>query len=201
MTGRWQRNAGLLALRAGIGSVLVAHGVQKLFGWLGGPGLEGTGAAFEQIGFTPGRQSALAAGLGETGGGLLIAIGLATPVAGAAAAGTMIPAATVHAPRGFFATGGGYEYPALLGVSTGSVDSHRPGRLVRRRPLRAPPHRAAAHGPGPPGLFRGLAGDSATASPGARRAFCLTGAAGRRGHGRHPGAVSRPGAHPAKGHG
>jgi putative oxidoreductase len=127
MTRRWQQNAGLLALRAGIGGVLVAHGVQKLFGWLGGYGLEGTGAAFEQMGFVPGRQSALAAGLGETGAGLLIALGLATPVAGAAAAGTMIPAATVHAPRGFFATGGGYEYPALLGVPAAALTLTGPG--------------------------------------------------------------------------
>jgi len=127
MTKRWQQDAGLLALRTGIGGVLVAHGVQKLFGWLGGYGLEGTGAAFEQMGFVPGRQSALAAGLGETGGGLLIALGLATPVAGAAAVGTMIPAATVHAPRGFFATGGGYEYPALLGVSAAALTLTGPG--------------------------------------------------------------------------
>jgi len=62
MTKRWQENAGLLALRAGIGGVLVAHGVQKLFGSLGGQGLEGTGTAFEQMGFAPGRQSALADG-------------------------------------------------------------------------------------------------------------------------------------------
>ena len=127
MAKRWQQDAGLLALRTGIGGVLVAHGVQKLFGWLGGYGLEGTGAAFEQMGFVPGRQSALAAGLGETGGGLLIALGLATPVAGAAAVGTMIPAATVHAPRGFFATGGGYEYPALLGVSAAALTLTGPG--------------------------------------------------------------------------
>ena len=127
MITRWQQNAGLLALRAGVGGVLVAHGVQKLFGWLGGDGLNGTGAAFEQMGFVPGRQSALTAGLGEAGGGLLIALGLATPVAGAAAAGTMIPAATVHAPRGFFATGGGYEYPALLGVSAAALTLIGPG--------------------------------------------------------------------------
>ena len=105
----------------------MAHGVQKLFGWLGGHGLEGTGAAFEQMGFQPGRQSALAAGLGEAGDGLLIALGLATPVAGAAAAATMLPAATVHAPRGFFATGGGYEYPAVLGVSTAALALSGPG--------------------------------------------------------------------------
>lgn len=127
MTKTWQENAGLLALRAGLGGVLVAHGVQKLFGWLGGHGLTATGTAFEQMGFRPGKQSALAAGLGEAGGGVLIALGLATPVAGAAAAGTMIPATAVHAPRGFFATGGGYEYPALLGVSTAALTLMGPG--------------------------------------------------------------------------
>ena len=109
MSNTWRENAGLPVLRAGVGGVLVAHGVQKLFGWLGGHGLAGTGAAFEQMGFQPGRQAALAAGLGEAGGGVLIALGLATPAAGAAAVGTMIPATAVHAPSGFFATGGGYE--------------------------------------------------------------------------------------------
>lgn len=127
MAKRWQENAGLLILRAGLGGVLAAHGAQKLFGWFGGHGLEGTAAAFEQMGFAPGRPSALAAGLGEAGGGLLIALGLATPAAGAAAAATMIPAAAVHAPSGFFATGGGYEYPALLGVSAATLTLIGPG--------------------------------------------------------------------------
>jgi putative oxidoreductase len=127
MTMTWRQNAGLLALRAGVGGVLIAHGVQKLFGWLGGHGLAGTGAAFEQMGFQPGRPAALAAGLGEAGGGVLIALGLATPAAGAAAAGTMIPATAVHAPSGFFATGGGYEYPALLGVSAAAMTLMGPG--------------------------------------------------------------------------
>jgi putative oxidoreductase len=127
MSTTWQENAGLLVLRAGVGGVLAAHGVQKLFGWLGGGGLSGTGEAFERMGFRPGRQSALAAGLGEAGGGLLIALGLATPAAGAAATGTMIPAVAVHAPKGFFAVGGGYEYPALLGVSAAALTLMGPG--------------------------------------------------------------------------
>lgn len=127
MAKRWQENAGLLVLRVGLGGVLAAHGAQKLFGWFGGHGLKGTAAAFEQMGFAPGRPSALAAGLGEAGGGLLIALGLATPAAGAAAAATMIPAAAVHAPSGFFATGGGYEYPALLGVSAATLTLIGPG--------------------------------------------------------------------------
>ena len=128
------QNAGLLTLRAGVGGVLLAHGVQKLFGWLGGAGLTGTADAFEQMGFRPGRPAAIAAGLGEAGGGALIVLGLFTPAAGAAAAGTMIPAAAVHAPSGFFATGGGYEYPALLGLSaalalTGPGDRSLDARL------------------------------------------------------------------------
>ena len=120
------QNLGLLTLRAGVGGVLIAHGVQKLFGWLGGAGLTGTAEAFEQMGFRPGRPSAVAAGLGEAGGGALITLGLATP-APARGSGTMIPAAAVHAPSGFFATGGGYEYPALLGLSAAALALTGPG--------------------------------------------------------------------------
>ena len=107
--------------------MLIAHGVQKLFGWLGGAGLTGTADAFEQMGFRPGLPSAVAAGVGGAGGGALIVLGLFTPAAGAAAAGTMIPAAAVHAPKGFFATGGGYEYPALLGLSAAALALTGPG--------------------------------------------------------------------------
>jgi putative oxidoreductase len=120
-------NAGLLLLRAGVGGVLVAHGGQKLFGWFGGHGLEGTAGAFEQMGFRPGRASAIAAGLGEAGGGAMIALGLATPAAGAAAAGTMISAVAVHAPSGFFSAQGGYEFPALLGLSSAALALTGPG--------------------------------------------------------------------------
>jgi len=39
----------------------------------------------------------------------------------------MIPAAAVHAPSGFFATDGGYEYPALLGVCAAALALTGPG--------------------------------------------------------------------------
>jgi putative oxidoreductase len=115
------RDVGLLTLRVGVGGVLFAHGAQKLFGWFGGHGLNATAGAFDQMGFRPGRMSALAAGAAEVGGGTLVALGLATPAAGSAAAGTMIAAASVHAPNGFFAASGGYEYPALLGLSAAAL--------------------------------------------------------------------------------
>ncbi|WP_345181574.1 DoxX family protein, partial [Streptomyces lavendulae] len=114
--------------RTGTGAVLIAHGAQKLFGWFDGAGLEGTAAAMERMGFRPGRQSAIAAGLGEAGGGALLVLGLATPAAGAAAAGAMAGAVAVHAPAGFFNQGGGFEYPAFLGFTAAAVGLAGPGR-------------------------------------------------------------------------
>jgi putative oxidoreductase len=127
MTHRRTQDAGLLLLRLGVGGVLFAHGAQKLFGWFGGHGIEGTAGAFEQMGFQPGRASAIAAGMGEAGGGALVVLGLATPVAGSVTAGTMIAASSVHVPNGFFAANGGYELPALLGLSSAALSLTGPG--------------------------------------------------------------------------
>ncbi|MFD3652853.1 DoxX family protein [Streptomyces sp. 24-1644] len=123
-----RRDLGLLVLRVGTGAVLAAHGTQKLTGWFGGGGIQGTTAAMEAMGFHPPKHSAVAAGLGETGGGVLLALGLATPAAGAAAAGAMAGAVAVHAPAGFFAQGGGYEYPAFLGFTAAAIGLSGPGR-------------------------------------------------------------------------
>ncbi|MEU7121227.1 DoxX family protein [Streptomyces zaomyceticus] len=123
-----RRDLGLLVLRVGTGAVLAAHGTQKLFGWFGGGGIEGTTKAMEAMGFHPGRESAVAAGLGEAGGGALLALGLATPAAGAAAAGAMTGAVAVHAPAGFFAQSGGYEYPAFLGFVAAAIGVTGAGR-------------------------------------------------------------------------
>jgi putative oxidoreductase len=131
-----RRDVGLLLLRLGTGGVLAAHGTQKLFGWFGGHGLEGTGQFMESVGYAPGRASATAAGVAETGGGALLALGLATPAAGAAAAGAMVGAAAVHAPNGFFAQGGGYEYAASLGLTAAGLAVAGPGRLSLDHVLR-----------------------------------------------------------------
>lgn len=124
-----RRDLGLLLLRLGAGGVLAAHGTQKLFGWFGGHGIHGTGQFMESVGYRPGKVSATAAGLAETGGGTLLALGLATPAAGAAAAGAMAGASAVHAPNGFFNQGGGYEYAATLGLAATGLAIAGPGRL------------------------------------------------------------------------
>jgi putative oxidoreductase len=123
------RDLGLLALRVGVGGALVAHGAQKLFGWFGGRGLEQTGATFERLGFRPGNVNAIAAGLGEAGGGALLAVGLGTPGAAAAVAGTMIVASSTHVEHGFFNGKGGFEYPAVLGWSAAALALTGPGTL------------------------------------------------------------------------
>jgi putative oxidoreductase len=123
------RDLGLLALRVALGGALFAHGAQKLFGWFGGAGLERTGATFERFGFRPGKLNAIAAGLGEAGGGALLAVGLGTPGASAAVAGTMIVASSMHVDKGFFNGKGGFEYPAVLGWSAAALALAGPGTL------------------------------------------------------------------------
>jgi putative oxidoreductase len=113
--------------RVALGGVLIAHGSQKLFGWFGGGGIEGTSKGMHAMGFRPAKPSAILAGVGEAGAGVALALGLATPAAGAAAATTMGVAASVHAPNGFFATEGGLEYPAVLGLAAASFTIGGPG--------------------------------------------------------------------------
>lgn len=110
-------NTALLIARLFFGLGLAAHGAQKLFGWFGGHGLAGTGQFFEMLGLRPGRLFALAAGFGETGGGLLLALGLLGPVGPAAMLLVMLVATlTVHVRNGFFVTGNGIEMPMLYGM-------------------------------------------------------------------------------------
>jgi putative oxidoreductase len=79
-------------LRLTIGATFFVHGTQKLFGWFGGYGPDGTGQFFESLGLRPGKRNAVAAGVTEAGGGALIALGLATPLAGAGLSAVMITA-------------------------------------------------------------------------------------------------------------
>ncbi len=100
------------------GLMLVPHGAQKLFGWFGGYGLEGTGGYFAQnLGLEPGVFWAALVGGTEFFGGLLLAIGLLTRPAAVGVAIIMAVAVfAVHLPNGFFWSQGGYEYPLLWGL-------------------------------------------------------------------------------------
>ena len=121
---------GRLLVRGAIGTFFVGHGTQKLFGWFGGHGPEGTGQFFESIGIRPGKRNAIAAGAAEAGGGLLLALGLATPLAATALSGVMITAIRqVHAKNGPWVSEGGYEYNAVLLAALFDIVDSGPGRL------------------------------------------------------------------------
>jgi putative oxidoreductase len=108
-------NIGRLLLRITVGSIFIEHGTQKLFGWFGGHGPDGTGQFFESIGLRPGRRNAIAAGATEAGGGLLLTLGLATPLAAASLSGVMLTALrTAIWPDGFKTGEGGYEMLLLM---------------------------------------------------------------------------------------
>ncbi|MGD6967142.1 DoxX family protein [Rossellomorea vietnamensis] len=114
-------DTGLLIIRLVIGLSFIGHGAQKLFGWFGGYGLEGTGGWMESLGMKPGKAMAFLAGLAEFVGGIFFVLGLLTPVAGIMIAITMLIAIVkVHYANGYWSTNNGYEYNlALLAVAIG----------------------------------------------------------------------------------
>ena len=121
---------GKLMLRATVGGYFFGHGMQKLTGWFGGHGPEGTGQFFEQVGLRPGRESALIAGAAEAGGGSLLALGLFTPAAVSMLTGVMTNAIRhVHWKNGLWNSDGGIELPALILASLAALADSGPGRF------------------------------------------------------------------------
>jgi putative oxidoreductase len=110
---------GAIALRVPVGIIFAAHGAQKLFGWFGGYGLEGTGQWMASIGLHPGYLMALLAGGAEFFGGLALLLGILVRPAAAVLAFTMVVAIfAVHFEHGLFLANNGYEFGlALLAAS------------------------------------------------------------------------------------
>ena len=121
---------GRLLLRLIVGSLFFGHGTQKLFGWFGGYGLEGTANFFDSLGMRPGNRNAVAAGIAETGGGAGIALGLATPLSAGALTSVMLTAINrVHLKNGPWVTNGGYEYNIVLIAAVLALAEVGPGEL------------------------------------------------------------------------
>lgn len=136
---RWlstDNSTAALALRIPVGIIFAAHGAQKLFGWFGGYGLEGTGQFFGSIGLSPGYLMALLAGAAEFFGGLALILGLLVRPAAASLAFTMLVAIfAVHFSKGFFMDKGGYEYALALFAASLSLMFSGAGRLSVDRTL------------------------------------------------------------------
>jgi putative oxidoreductase len=122
-------DTGLLLIRLSAGLIIAPHGLQKLFGWFNGPGLNRTETYFANLGLRPPRVHALLGGLCESGGGLLLVLGLFTPLGSAIVIGTMLVAiVTVAGKRGWFANTGGVEFPLALCLAAWATAFTGPGR-------------------------------------------------------------------------
>jgi putative oxidoreductase len=119
-------------LRGVLGWVFIYHGSQKLFGWLGGSGVDGTASYFASQGIQPSKLVAVVSGATEFGGGIMLLAGLLTPLAGAALSIDMLVAIVkVNASNGLISekAAGGYEINLTLLAMAASIAMIGAGRI------------------------------------------------------------------------
>jgi len=122
-----QLNLGLLILRLVMGLFLAYHGYNKVFGK---GGLSGTASWFASMGMKWPKWQARAAASTEIGAGVMLAVGLLTPLAAAGVIGVMVVAIyTSHLKVGFFVflPNQGWEYCATIALGALAVGTMGPG--------------------------------------------------------------------------
>jgi putative oxidoreductase len=131
---RGTQHLGLLVLRVWLGVVLAAHGLQKLFGWWGGSGVTSFKNSLSDVGYQHADILAYASAGGEIVAGVLLVLGLFTPIAAAGALAFLINGllATVsarpHSHTFSFFLPEGHEYQVTLIVLAAAVILCGPGR-------------------------------------------------------------------------
>jgi putative oxidoreductase len=119
-----------LAFRVVLGGLFVGHGTQKLFGWFGGSGLDGTEAMMKNLELHPPRRNAVMSGVTEAGSGALLIAGAATSLAATGLVATMATAIrTVHGKNGPWNANRGWELNAIIIASLLALVESGPGRL------------------------------------------------------------------------
>jgi putative oxidoreductase len=148
------RSTTLTFQRAVLALVVSAHGAQKLLGWFGGYGVEGTVGWFAQALHVP-APIALLVVLSDSLGAVALAAGLFTRFVALGTAATMAGAILLlHASNGFFMNWGGtlagegYEFHLLAlalalplvvrGGGAWSIDTLLARRLARSAPALTP---------------------------------------------------------------
>jgi len=137
-----QLDAAALLLRLSAGGFLLPHGLGKLFGWFGGPGLGGFVQELAQFGLPATPAVALVLAVVQSLFGLTVLLGAWTRVSAIVAAGFIATTVWIALPHGWFWMGTGVEYPlmwlaalisvALLGGGRFSIDGLRAANLDGR---------------------------------------------------------------------
>lgn len=118
----------LLILRVMVSLLLAGHGAQKLFGMFGNHGLKGTSGWLGWVGLRPAGLWALLAGLSEFGGGVLIALGLFTPLGAVGVAAVRLTVILMAHWGKLWVTEGGMEYNPVL-IAVAALTFTGPGRF------------------------------------------------------------------------
>lgn len=131
---RGTQDLGLMLLRMGLGALLIAHGLHTAFGWWGGPGLSGFRQSLVEVGFQHATIVTYASVGVQIGAGVLLVLGLFTPVASAAAVGYLInalaAAVAAQPDSGYlpFFLPDGHEFEVVLLVVAVALVLSGPGR-------------------------------------------------------------------------
>jgi putative oxidoreductase len=131
---RGTQDLGLFVLRLAVGALLIGHGLQKAFGWWDGPGFDGWEKSLTEMGFQHANILTYVATGGQIAAGVLLVLGLFTPLAAAGALaylvnGVLAEAMAAHqqARLSAFLTDG-HEYKLILVCAVAAIILTGPGR-------------------------------------------------------------------------
>ncbi len=123
-----RQDGAILLLRAAVGGLLLPHGLAKLLGWWGGPGLDGFQGELADFGLPSDLLVAFLLALVQTLSGVLLIVGLCTRTAAMAAASFLAATIALNAENGWFWMEGGVEYPVLWTSTALAIAWAGPGR-------------------------------------------------------------------------
>ena len=125
---------GQLLLRFAVGGVFFAHGMQKVFGMWGGPGIAGFATSLEGFGYQQPTTLAWVGGIAEMVAGAFVVLGLLTPFAAGGLLAIKINAVLLKMGSGFFITSAAgtnaVEFDVVLGLAAAAIVLTGPGRIA-----------------------------------------------------------------------
>ena len=122
-------SAGLLVLRLAAGGFLLPHGLGKLLGWLGGPGIAGFATELQHFGLPSAPPLPLLLAALQTVLGLMVAVGGFTRVVALGSVAFLGVTVALNLSHGWFWMHGGIEYPLLWMLANLAVGLTGPGAL------------------------------------------------------------------------
>ena len=122
-------SAGLLVLRLAAGGFLLPHGLGKLLGWFGGPGIASFATELQHFGLPSAPPLPLLLAALQTVLGLMVAVGGFTRVVALGSVAFLGVTVALNLSHGWFWMHGGIEYPLLWMLANLAVGLTGPGAL------------------------------------------------------------------------